>query len=87
MQDRALYCTLTYVSVAPRPSPSTLNEPLRLRPTIQGCSLIGRGLQGAGGVDGAAEVGVYEGEMGLCPKRVGSFGSSTRFQMRKVVGN
>ncbi len=22
-----------------------------------------------------------------CPKRVGSFGSSTRFQMRKVVGN
>ena len=23
---------------------------------------------------------------GECPKRVGSFGSSTRFQMRKVVG-
>ena len=24
--------------------------------------------------------------LGTCPKRVGSFGSSTRFQKRKVVG-
>ncbi len=32
--DRALYCTLTSISVAPRPSPSTLNKSLRLQPTI-----------------------------------------------------
>ncbi len=39
------------------------------------------------GVDVAVDASLVAAAGAACPKRVGSFGSSTRFQMRKVVGN